>query len=104
MLTKIISGGQTGVDRGALDAALIASFLCGGWCPIGRKAEDGLIPERYPLQELPGADYRQRMRRNVVDSDGTLVISWRTHRRDASDLTLLRTPSEANTGGRWIEV
>lgn len=76
MLTRIISGGQTGVDRGALDAALKASFTCGGWCPEGRKAEDGPIPERYPLQELPGTDYRQRTRRNVVDSDGTLVISF----------------------------
>ena len=71
MLTRIISGGQTGVDRGALDAALKASISCGGWGPKGRKAEDGPIPERYPLQELPGADYLHRTRRNVVDSDGT---------------------------------
>jgi hypothetical protein len=76
MLTKIISGGQTGVDRGALDAALSAAFPCGGWCPEGRKAEDGPIPEGYPLQELPGADYLKRTRRNVADSDGTLVISF----------------------------
>lgn len=76
MLTKIISGGQTGVDRGALDAALGASFPCGGWCPAGRKAEDGPIPDRYPLQEQPGADFLKRTRRNVVDSDGTLVISF----------------------------
>lgn len=75
MLTKIISGGQTGVDRGALDAALGASFPCGGWRPEGRKAEDGPIPDRYPLQEQPGADFLKRTRRNVVDSDGTLVIA-----------------------------
>lgn len=74
MLRKIVSGGQTGVDRGALDAALEAGFPCGGWCPKGRKAEDGGIPDRYPLTELPGADYRQRTRQNVVDSDGTLVV------------------------------
>ncbi len=76
MLTKIISGGQTGVDRGALDAALELSFPCGGWCPAGRKAEDGAIPDRYPLEELPSADYVKRTRQNVTDSDGTIVISF----------------------------
>jgi len=73
-LKKIISGGQTGVDRGALDAALAAGFPCGGWCPEGRVAEDGPIAPRYPVIELPGAGYRQRTRQNVVDSDGTLVV------------------------------
>jgi len=74
MLTKIISGGQTGVDRGALDAALEAGVPCGGWCPEARKAEDGQIPERYPLTMLPGAGYRQRTRQNVIDSDGSLIL------------------------------
>lgn len=73
-LARIVSGGQTGVDRGALDAALAAGFPCGGWCPEGRMAEDGAIPPHYPLTELPGADYKQRTKRNVMDSDGTLVI------------------------------
>jgi predicted Rossmann fold nucleotide-binding protein DprA/Smf involved in DNA uptake len=75
-MVKIVSGGQTGVDRGALDAALKASFPCGGWCPKGRKAEDGPIPDRYPVQELPSADYLKRTRQNVLHSDGTLVISF----------------------------
>jgi hypothetical protein len=74
MLEKIVSGGQTGVDRGALDAALAASFPCGGWCPQGRKAEDGTIPQRYPLDEMPVPGYRPRTRRNVLESDGTLIV------------------------------
>ncbi len=76
MLMKIVSGGQTGVDRGALDAALSAGFPCGGWCPEGRLAEDGRIADRYPVTELAGAGYRQRTRQNVIDSDGTLVITF----------------------------
>ncbi len=75
-LQKIISGGQTGVDRGALDAALKAGFPCGGWCPAGRWAEDGVIPEAYPLREVPGGGYTERTLRNVLDSDGTLVIHF----------------------------
>ena len=71
---KIISGGQTGVDRGALDAAIAADIPCGGWCPKQRRAEDGRIPGRYPLLELSSSDYKQRTLRNVLDSDGTLVI------------------------------
>ena len=73
---KIISGGQTGVDRGALDAALAAAADCGGWCPAGRLAEDGRSPDRYPLIELPGAGYAERTARNVADSDGTLIIAF----------------------------
>jgi hypothetical protein len=72
---KIISGGQTGVDRAALDAALALNIPCGGWCPKGRKAEDGPIPERYPLQETSSADYRVRTEKNVTDSDGTLILT-----------------------------
>lgn len=74
VLKKIISGGQTGVDRAALDAAIQCGFPCGGWCPDGRSAEDGTIPARYPLQELKGGGYRERTLRNVADSDGTVII------------------------------
>ena len=73
-LAKIVSGGQTGVDRGALDAALEAGFPCGGWAPEGRAAEDGPIHERYPLQVLAGAGYEERTLRNVIDSDGTAIL------------------------------
>lgn len=76
------------MDRGALDAALVAGFACGGWCPADRGAEDGLIPDRYPLTPLPGAiateadptarqvaeQYRARTLKNVQDSDGTVIL------------------------------
>lgn len=75
-LRKVISGGQTGVDRGALDAALALSFPCGGWCPEGRMASDGVLPDTYPLQELEGAGYRQRTIRNLTEADGTLIIYY----------------------------
>src|SRR4029077_5215640 len=74
-LLKVISGGQTGVDRGALDAALALQVECGGWCPEGRLAEDGIIPKRYPVMELANGGYPERTARNVADSDGTLVIA-----------------------------
>ena len=74
MPIKIVSGAQTGVDRAALDAALECAVALGGWCPAGRLAEDGVIPSRYPVEELPRAGYRQRTKRNVVDSDGTVII------------------------------
>lgn len=71
---KIVSGGQTGVDRAALDAALACGLPVGGWCPKGRRAEDGVIDARYPLEETPSRAYEQRTAWNVRDSDGTLVL------------------------------
>src|SRR6516162_4541079 len=73
---SVVSGGQTGVDRGALDAALGLGVPCGGWCPDGRRAEDGVIPARYPVTELRGAGYEERTHKNVEDSDGTLIITF----------------------------
>jgi Circularly permutated YpsA SLOG family len=73
-LSKIVSGGQTGVDRAALDAALAAKLACGGWVTADRMAEDGVIPERYPMMPLPNGGYRQRTRLNVSDSDGTAIL------------------------------
>lgn len=73
-LKKIVSGGQTGVDRGSLDAALAVGFPSGGWCPADRSAEDGPIPERYPMSLLPTGGYRARTLRNVHDSDGTAIL------------------------------
>ena len=74
-LVKIISGGQTGVDRGALDAALALAFNCGGKCPKGRLAEDGPIDPRYPLVESTSSRYQDRTEQNVIDSDATLIIT-----------------------------
>jgi hypothetical protein len=73
-IERIVSGGQTGVDRAALDVALLFGIPCGGWCPRGRKAEDGVIADRYPLQETRSSDYRLRTTANVLASDGTLVL------------------------------
>lgn len=70
----IVSGGQTGVDRAALDVALALGLPCGGWCPRGRRAEDGAIDTSYPLTETPLATYLQRTTWNVRDSDATLVL------------------------------
>ena len=75
-LRRLVSGGQTGVDRAVLDVALAVGFPVGGWCPKGRRAEDGPLPARYPLRETPSADYAQRTAWNVRDSDATLVLLW----------------------------
>jgi hypothetical protein len=71
---KIISGGQTGVDRAALDVALRHGINCGGWCPAGRLDEFGKIPDRYPVQELQSGGFNARTLQNVKDSDGTVVV------------------------------
>ncbi|MCF8366676.1 MAG: putative molybdenum carrier protein [Bacteroidales bacterium] len=70
----IISGGQTGVDRAALDFALSNGLVCSGWCPQGRLAEDGFINMRYPLSEVHSVEHTVRTELNVLDSDATLII------------------------------
>lgn len=72
---QIISGGQTGADRHALDWAISKGLRHGGWCPRGRLAEDGPIPSRYELRETTTADYLQRTQQNVQDSDGTVIFT-----------------------------
>lgn len=71
---RIVSGGQTGVDRAALDAARAVGIPHGGWCPRGRRAEDGAIPARYALRETEATAYDVRTERNVLDSDATLIL------------------------------
>ncbi len=99
MIQKIISGGQTGVDRAALDAARACGVAIGGWCPKGRRAEDGPIPAHYPLQETPSEDYGRRTAWNVRDSDATLILS----RRALSGGTAL-TLEEAQRQGKPVYV
>jgi len=72
---KIVSGGQTGADRAALDFAIANKIPHGGWCPKGRKAEDGCIPACYSLTEAPSADYVRRTEMNVKDSDATVIFT-----------------------------
>jgi hypothetical protein len=84
---KVVSGGQTGVDRAALDAARAIGLPCGGWCPRGRRAEDGAIDVGYPLAETPSAAYAQRTEWNVRDSDATLVLT-RGRARGGTALTI----------------
>lgn len=76
MIQKIISGGQTGADRGGLEAAMILELDWGGYVPKGRRSEDGRVPERYhKLVELLTSDYPARTRRNVLGSDGTVIFT-----------------------------
>lgn len=75
LIAKIVSGGQTGADRAALDWALKRGVVHGGWCPKGRLAADGPLPEHYLLRETDSMGYRQRTKLNVRDSDATLIFN-----------------------------
>ena len=87
MLQKIISGGQTGADRAALDFAIQRGIPHGGWCPRGRLAEDGVIPAPYQVSETPSPDYAQRTEWNVRDSDGTVIFSLAAYLTGGSEYT-----------------
>ncbi|MEA1948571.1 MAG: putative molybdenum carrier protein [Thermodesulfobacteriota bacterium] len=75
MVNKIISGGQTGADRAALDVAIKLGISHGGWIPKGRLTENGMLDNKYHLKEMETANYNKRTEQNVIDSDGTLIIS-----------------------------
>lgn len=85
----IISGGQTGADRAALDFAIEHGLAHGGWCPRGRQAEDGPVPDRYELRETPSRKYAQRTEWNVRDSDATAVFSLAADPQGGTRLTLV---------------
>lgn len=91
MITKIVSGGQTGADRAALDFAIDNDIPHGGWVPRGRMAEDGFIPDRYQVNETPASAYAERTEKNVIDSDGTLILA---HGRLAGGSELTRKLAE----------
>jgi hypothetical protein len=76
LIKRIVSGGQTGAHRAGLDFAIEHGIPHGGWCPKGRKAEDGPIDWHYQLEETPSSDYTQRTEWNVRDSDGTVIFSF----------------------------
>lgn len=84
---KIVSGGQTGVDRAGLDVAIALGIEHGGWCPAGRRAEDGSIPSRYSLDETDSPEYPVRTEQNVIDSDATLIL-YRGRLMGGTKLTL----------------
>lgn len=97
----LVSGGQSGADRAALDWAIEHGIRHGGWCPRGRKTEDGVLPERYLLRETPGAGYLQRTEWNVRDSDATLIFTL----ADRLDGGSKRTATFADSLGKpWLHV
>jgi len=86
MITKIITGGQTGADQAGLDVAIELGIPHGGWIPKGRKNEDGVLPDKYQLQEMPTANYAKRTEQNIIASHGTLIFSH-GHLKGGSALT-----------------
>ena len=118
MLKKIISGGQTGVDQAALDASIKYSLPHGGWIAKGRKTEAGTLPDKYKLQEMLTDSYSIRTKQNIIDSDGTVIISHgkltggskltenlaMKHKRPCLHIDLNRTPAfiTASKINSWI--
>ncbi len=119
MIKTIISGGQAGADRAALDVAIRLGIPHGGWVPRGRRAEDGILPGRYRVGEMPTPDYAARTEQNVIESDGTVIISHgpldggsalteihaKRHERPYIhlDMERLSIVKAANTLQQWIE-
>jgi len=101
LLDRIVSGGQSGADRAALDWAIARGIAHGGWCPRGRRAEDGRIHARYALKETPSHQYDQRTRWNVRDSDGTVIISRAAQLSGGSAFT---SHCAAHFGKPWLHV
>jgi len=99
-LQKIISGGQTGADQGALDAAIFCAFPHGGSVPAGRKTEAGTLSEKYGMVELASAHYPVRTEKNVADADGTLVVS----NGSLSGGSLLTSKIAQAQGKAWIHI
>jgi len=100
MIKRIISGGQTGADRAALDVAIELGIPHGGWIPKGGRAENGMLNGKYRLLEMSTASYPKRTEKNVLDSDGTLIIS---HGRLAGGSALTRKLTEKH-GQPWVHV
>ncbi len=99
-LERIVSGGQTGADQAALDVAMELGMPHGGWVPKGRKTESGPLSVKYLLKEMPTDSYPQRTEQNVMDSDGTLIISH-GELREGSDYTRMMA---AKHGKPWIHI
>jgi len=107
MIKKIISGGQTGTDQAALDAAIKYNFPHGGWIPKGRKTGDGRLPDDYKLKEMSTGSYPKRTEQNIIDSGGTVIISYgkltggskltqklaEKHRKPCLHINLYETPA-----------
>ena len=99
-LERIVSGGQTGADQAALDIAMELGIPHGGWVPKGRKTESGPLPARYVVKEMPTDSYPKRTERNVMDSDGTLIISH-GELSEGSEYTRMMA---AKHGKPWIHI
>ncbi len=120
MLKKIISGGQIGADQAALDTAVKLGIPHGGWIPKGRMTENGILPDKYELKEMPTSSYPKRTEQNVIDSDGTIIFSHgsltggsaltiklaRKHNKPCLHFDLDEIPefNVAQTLSRWISM
>lgn len=100
LIRKIISGGQSGADLAAIDAAMANDFPHGGWIPKGRRTEDGPLPEKYHLQEMTTTSYPKRTEQNVIDSDGTVIF---IHGRLSGGSDLTRKLAEKH-GKPWLHL